>query len=435
LIGQFIRTPSWAVGGCRPWQTNGEWCQPAGAVNRGYFADFAEFAAQRYDGHHGVGFLQDFLVGNEVDNGQWYDMGSRGISGYCQSNWIGSWLDSYTALFNGAYDRITARRPDAHVMVTITGDANPSNCGQHQVPPRINIFDFLTGVGARANGRQWHVALHPYSVDMGSPTFGTDDYAHGGMITFGTLGRLTGWLNAHYPHVVTTITEVGFTAVGPTGRDQSAAQDRAVCDSYREALATPGIDGYLLHRLLDHPDEVGPPLLHYFGLFSRGPDGGLGPMRPAWATWALMNRYDVPNNTPRCGFEQLPYVRLVPRVSTSGRLTHWATTRMAAPGFVDQGLGWRLLRDPQPGTGQLFECSAGSNDHFVSPSANCEGQTPMGSLGYIYLANPPNVPTIRLYRCLTSANFSDHFISQDAQCEGQRTEAPLGYALFGGPRP
>ena len=56
-------------------------------------------------------------------------------------------------------------------------------------------YDVLKQVAAVAYKREWHVAIHPYSLVVGGPVFSATDQP---FITFGTLNVLTGWLQAYY---------------------------------------------------------------------------------------------------------------------------------------------------------------------------------------------------------------------------------------------
>ena len=100
------------------------------------------------------------------------------------------------------------------------------------------------------------------------------------------------------------------------------------------------------------------------------------------------------------------------------------TTGSVGAGYAyEQTLGYLL---PSGGAGRLaiFACVAAGENHFLSHDGNCEGQTPLGRLGFAYAAPPAGVPTAAVWRCRRTG---DHFASLDPACEGQTTESRLGY--------
>ena len=135
----------------------------------------------------------------------------------------------------------------------------------------------------------------------------------------------------------------------------------------------------------------------------------------------MANRHDLSPPQLSCGFEYVPYTRLV-RGNNPG-VGHWATTRLLPPGYTEEQ-EYGLYREEEPGTHLLFECLVG-NDSFVSTASNCEGQQAMGPLGWAH--SDPVPGTVALYRCNSEAG--DHMISPDPNCEGYTTESLLGYVF------
>ena len=77
-------------------------------------------------------------------------------------------------------------------------------------------------------------------------------------------------------------------------------------------------------------------------------------------------------------------------------------------------------------TGQfLYRClTLDHTDHFVSPSAECEGTTTEQVLGCTAPSDAPAGATVPLLRCF---NGTDHLVSTDANCPtGYHQEQALG---------
>ncbi|MFE1415068.1 hypothetical protein ACFW6F_30370 [Streptomyces sp. NPDC058746] len=104
---------------------------------------------------------------------------------------------------------------------------------------------------------------------------------------------------------------------------------------------------------------------------------------------------------------------------------HLASSRPLPAGFTHEGV-WKVLRDPAPGTVRLYECKVAEHS-LLTPDPGCEGQQPLGAVGYVYTKPVPG--SVPLYRCYIPSVF-DHFVSGRADCEGPYTrEGLLGYAM------
>jgi serine/threonine protein kinase len=105
------------------------------------------------------------------------------------------------------------------------------------------------------------------------------------------------------------------------------------------------------------------------------------------------------------------------------------TERVSTPaGFRAEAhsLG-KLLANPETDTMPLYACRLnGSEDHMTSVSSTCEGQTVLGTLGYVFKSKPADVPTSPLYRCMINGT---HFDSLAANCEGYTREFQFGWVV------
>jgi hypothetical protein len=409
VTGVVYGTPDWARAGkpCSPVAPGYEvFCTPNDPADYGRFAGML---ARRYDGKRGTGRVVDFVVQNEVNTNHWFDIGcGQGVA--CDT---GRWLDEIAGNFNAAYDRVIAEQSTAKVLISLDNQFGIELERPAAHDATLSGMTVLRGLDARAGGRAWRLAFHPYTNATGYE-FTPDDYPK---VTYGNLGLLTGWLRATFPARVAAWSDVQLTESGVNSAPPSspARQARAICDTFRNVLGTPGITNYVYHRMVDHPTEVAAGLA--FGLHNSD-----GSAKPSWATWALANRADLSPPRLSCGFEHVPYTRLVR--GYNGSRGHWASSRLLPPGFNTEG-AWRLYRHARPDTRPLYECRVGSHN-MLSLDFGCERQQPLGLVGHIHTAPQPG--SVALHRCLNVGN-GDHFISTQANCEGHRTEGLLGHAL------
>jgi hypothetical protein len=64
--------------------------------------------------------------------------------------------------------------------------------------------------------------------------------------------------------------------------------------------------------------------------------------------------------------------------------------------------------------------------NLLTKAADCEGQQPMGPVGWAYTSAQPGA--VELRRCRIGAG-TDHFVSTSPTCEGQIDEGSLGWAV------
>ena len=403
--------PPWArVAGCSPY-TADPWfqnfCAPQNADD---YARFTGMLARRYNGGAN-GRIADFIIHNEVNHNIWFDVG-------CGQNSTGggitpcnksSWLQIYAANFNAAYDRIKSHQSQARVLIPFDQNFDTSLTNLNTSWPLIGAEEFIDGFAPLAGARQWTVAFHPYPKGWSLPYFDPKDLP---LVTFGNVGVIVGYLMAKFPtrpHAwEVQLTEQGINSGAGSSE---TLQDTGLCNAHRNVLGTPNITSFILYRYKD------------FGALENGAAMGLvredNTFKPSWFRWAAMNKpgsYD-------CGFEELPYT-ILKRGNKAGA-GHWASSRLLPSGFSQEGAGWKLYRERQPGTVMVFECARGSHN-LLTLDQTCAADQPMGPVGWIYTSQVAG--TVPLHACIFGGGI-DHMVSTDPACEAYETLGLLGYAL------
>lgn len=372
------------------------------------YGRFAGFVANFFNGEKGNGRVADFVIHNEVNSYMWFNIGCSDTN--CNLN---TWTRVYADSYNAAYDYIKKEQKNAKVLISFDHYFGATKGISYRAD------NFLKTLVPKLGNRDWMLAFHSYPPDLASPEFGANDYNNHGIISFGNIGVLAGWLRQNYPNDPHAweiqLTENGINGVGASMQQRQQAQ---LCQAFRNVLGTPGITSFVYHRLVDHPDEVAGGLGCGLWNEDRSP-------KPAWTTFALANRKGVGAGWPSCGFDILPYVPLMR--GYNGK-KHWVTSRQF-PSSVKVEQTWHILREQAPNTQLVYECRVGgpNGDHtLISTLANCENQFNMGPMGYVYKTQVAG--TSPIYRCYI-ATTGDHFISSDPNCEGQKEESLIGYGF------
>ena len=373
------------------------------------FGKYAGFVAHFFNGEKGNGKISDFVIHNEVNAAEWFNIG---CSYGCD---VEKWVSTYADSFNYAYDYIKKEQKNAKVLISFEHHFGKENDRfLKNKSPVISVETFLTKLVPKLQKRKWRLAFHSYPPNLLEPYFGPNDYPR---ITFGNIGVLSGYLMQKYPNnpeaYEIQLTENGINAVNS---EMKKLQNIYLCQAFRNILGTPGIESFIYHRLKDHPDETKDGL--GLGLWDSN-----GTPKPAWATFCYSNTKN--GDGPKCGFEFLPYVKMERGYNGRG---HWITTRQMPDGFKVETY-WKILREKKKGTFLVFECRVGGvrgSHTMISKDYKCEGQFNMGPMGYVYDSNVEG--SVGIYRCLVIGN-GDHFVSSDKNCEGNKVDMFIGYVM------
>lgn len=413
VTGVIYGTPSWCRRKCSI-ATADIFCAPTKEGST-YFGLFTKFIAYLFNGENGNGRVADFVIHNEVNSIDWFNFGCD--SGNCD---VGEWTTIYSQSWNAAYDQIRKEQKKAKVLISFEHsffkELDYLVKEKHAV---ISVETFLENLIPKLGNREWRLAFHAYPIDLLKPEFGADDYPY---ITFGNIGVLSGWLHKNYPDKPYTW-EIQLTENGINANVESMyeKQKNGLCQAYKNILGTPGIESFIYHRLVDHPDEL------KLGL-GCGLWHGVNQFKPSWELFCYVNRKIL--DYPKCGFEFLPYIELVNAYSSKYQ-SHYVSTRNLPKDFTKQN-SFKINREKDANEEMVmaYECRVGDpkgTHSFISTDPNCENQFNMGPMGYLYKNKVKN--SIPIYRCIIKVR-SDHFISSDPKCEGKGVaESLVGYGF------
>jgi hypothetical protein len=108
------------------------------------------------------------------------------------------------------------------------------------------------------------------------------------------------------------------------------------------------------------------------------------------------------------------------------------TQHEVTSGWISSGGGFReeqvfghIYANPLHGaTVPIYGCKAGQVGYFVSLDPACEGQRILGKDGYAYAKPVSGLNLVPIYRCSAG---QDHFVSTTPSCGGQSMDEFLGY--------
>ena len=217
-----------------------------------------EFLAERYTqpgAPHGS--IQNFIIGNEIQaHSAWYNLG-RAPPEVVVAEYQKACRVAALALAKHHRRARVFVSMDHHWAIAPGPDATSSLPGR----AFLEAFQAL----AKAEGDfAWGVAFHPYPADLFNPRSWLDREVDLTLetkrITFKNVEVLPAYLAQSSflydgrPRPI-LLSEQGFH--GPPGRESEELQAAAFAWAFERIKKTPGIEAFILHRHVDHPNEGG----------------------------------------------------------------------------------------------------------------------------------------------------------------------------------
>ena len=220
----------------------------------------ASFLAGRYSGQDpNHGRVQNWVIGNEVNNQYWNYIGAMDLNSY---------VNEFARTFRVFYNAIKSTCANSRVFFSVDynwmREANGST--------KYNAKEFLDRFAAktRTEGNiDWGLAYHPYSYPMTEPEFWDDaqtglvSYSNTSpIVNFANLSVLTDYMqrsemrdrNGSVRHII--LSEEGFTSQSATRGAVEELQAAAFAYAYYIVDSNPYIDAFIMSRQIDAPSEV-----------------------------------------------------------------------------------------------------------------------------------------------------------------------------------
>lgn len=217
-----------------------------------YMAAIGTFLAERYcDNKHGK--ISNWVIANEINaRKEWNYMAYTDIETY---------VEEYAKAFRVFYTAIKSVSSSARVYISIDQqwDRNLKNNTNYDGRDILDVFN--RNISAKGN-IDWGVAQHPYNVPLTEARiWKSSKYvkhsANTSMITMENIEVLTNYIQQEqFLNPKGEVRSVLLSEQGYTSQAGEALQAAAFAYAYYKVEANPHIDGFLLNRQTDAPEEV-----------------------------------------------------------------------------------------------------------------------------------------------------------------------------------
>lgn len=226
-----------------------------------YLRAIASFLASRYTGKNAdVGLVQNWIIGNEINNQYWNYVGASDINTY---------MKEYERGFRVIYNAIKSQQANARVYFSLDNNWNQGNDNKLIYTAKATLDAAAAAFSAHGN-IDWGLAYHAYPIPSVEPEF-WDDAATGQVtnnvsttkvINFANLSLLTDYMqkpamldrSGKVRHII--LSEVGFSSQSQTRGSVEKEQAAAFAYAYYIADSNPYIDAFILTRQIDAPGET-----------------------------------------------------------------------------------------------------------------------------------------------------------------------------------
>ena len=168
VTGILYGVPEFARQTCP--NANKVFCSPTikGSIDYGRFAGAI---AYYFNGELGNGRVADFVIHNEVNAAEWFNIG-------CANNCdVNKWVKMYSISYNYAYDFIVKEQNNARVLISFEHHFGKEFDRMiKNKSPVVSVETFLTTLVPMLKTRKWRIAFHSYPKNLLKPIISPNDY-------------------------------------------------------------------------------------------------------------------------------------------------------------------------------------------------------------------------------------------------------------------
>lgn len=229
-----------------------------------YMAAVGSFLAERYSGNS-HGRISNWVIANEIN--------ARKEWNYMAHTDTESYVEEYAKAFRVFYTAIKSVSSSARVYISLDQqwDRNIKNNTNYDARDVLDAFN--DNISSKGN-IDWGVAQHPYNVPLTEARIWkaskyVEHNAGTSMLTMANIEVLINYLRQeHFLNDDGEVRSILISELGYTSNAGEANQAAAFAYAYYKMEAYDEIDGFLLNRQTDAPEEVAQGLS--FGLSSAG---------------------------------------------------------------------------------------------------------------------------------------------------------------------
>ncbi len=229
-----------------------------------YMAAIGTFLAERYSGsRHGK--ISNWIIANEIN--------ARKEWNYMAQTDVATYVEEYAKGFRVFYTAIKSVSGSARVYMPIDQQWDRNIKNNPDYDGRDILDEFNRNIKEKGN-IEWGLSQHPYNVPLTEArTWKSNKLvkhnANTSMITMANIEVLTNYMSQEqFLDENGEVRSILLSEQGYTSTAGEAMQAAAFAYAYYKATANPHIDGFLLNRQTDAPEEVAQGLA--FGLNHSG---------------------------------------------------------------------------------------------------------------------------------------------------------------------